>query len=198
MLPRANRGASPYVTLDPAAIRAAGASMTSQEGSALLTTPTIEPLLFREAMSRFAAAVHLVATDGPAGRRGVTATSVVSVSDSPASLPVCLKASNAANARFAGNRCFSVNVLGRRHEHVARGFSGEGNLSPEERFGTAAWTRLATEAPILVDGLVSFDCRLVEARVVATHHVFIGEVVAVALGVPDDALLYHDRSYRHV
>ncbi|KQT53319.1 4-hydroxyphenylacetate 3-monooxygenase [Aureimonas sp. Leaf454] len=149
-------------------------------------------------MSRFAAAVHLVATDGPTGRRGVTATSVVSVSDSPASLLVCLNASNAANARFDGNGCFAVNVLGRRHEHVARKFSGEGNLTPEERFGAAPWTRLSTQAPVLVDALVSFDCRLIDSRIVATHHVFIGEVVAVALGQPDEALVYLDRAYRHV
>ncbi|KQT57585.1 4-hydroxyphenylacetate 3-monooxygenase [Aureimonas sp. Leaf460] len=149
-------------------------------------------------MSRFASAVHLVATDGPAGRRGVTATSVVSVSDSPATLLVCLNASNAANTRFDGNRCFAVNVLGRRHEMVARRFSGEGDLTPEQRFGAAEWTRLETGAPALVNGLVTFDCRLIEARVVATHHVLIGEVVAVSMGMPDEALVYHARQYRHV
>lgn len=164
----------------------------------MLTTTTIEPLLFRDAMSRFAAAVHLIATDGPAGRRGVTATSVVSVSDSPATLLVCLNASNAANTRFAGNHCFSVNVLGRRHEMVARRFSGEGDLSPEQRFGSAEWTTRETGAPVLVNGLVTFDCRLIEARIVATHYVFIGEVASVSMGMPDEALVYHARSYRHL
>lgn len=164
----------------------------------MLTTSTIEPLIFRDAMSRFAAAVHLIATDGSSGRRGVTATSVVSVSDSPATLLVCLNASNAANTRFEGNRCFAVNVLGRRHEFVARGFSGEGDLTPEQRFGAAEWTVLETGAPVLANGLVTFDCRLIEARVVATHHVMIGEVVAVSMGTPDEALVYHARQYRHL
>lgn len=159
---------------------------------------TIEPLLFRDAMSRFAAAVHLVSTDGASGLRGVTATSVVSVSDSPASLLVCLNASNAVNTRFSGNRCFAVNVLGKRHEMVARRFSGEGNFTPEQRFGAADWTALETGAPVLVDALVAFDCRLIESRIVATHHVFIGEVAAVRLGTPDEALLYQARQYRHL
>ena len=51
---------------------------------------TVDAAQFREAMSRLGAAVHVVTTAGPAGRAGVTATAVVSVSDQPATLLVCL------------------------------------------------------------------------------------------------------------
>ena len=44
--------------------------------------------LLPEAMAQLASAVHLVTTDGPGGRAGLTATSVCSVSDGPPTLLV--------------------------------------------------------------------------------------------------------------
>src|SRR3712207_7651316 len=50
----------------------------------------LDAVLFREGMSRVAGAVHVVTTDGPAGRAGFTATAIAPVTDSPASLLVCV------------------------------------------------------------------------------------------------------------
>ncbi|MET0746456.1 MAG: flavin reductase, partial [Microvirga sp.] len=47
--------------------------------------PSPDPSRFREGMSRVAGAVHLVTTDGPAGRAGFTATAVTPVTDDPPS-----------------------------------------------------------------------------------------------------------------
>ena len=44
--------------------------------------------LFRDGMSRIAATVHLITTDGPAGRAGLTATAVTSLSADPPMLLV--------------------------------------------------------------------------------------------------------------
>src|SRR6516164_3844539 len=51
---------------------------------------TVEPVLFREGMSRLGAAVHVITTAGPGGQAGATATAVCSVSDAPPMLLVCL------------------------------------------------------------------------------------------------------------
>ena len=51
---------------------------------------SVEPTLFREAMARLGAAVHIVTSAGPGGKTGFTATAVCSVSDTPATLLVCL------------------------------------------------------------------------------------------------------------
>jgi cob(II)yrinic acid a,c-diamide reductase len=157
---------------------------------------TITPTDFRSAMSRFASAVHIVTTAGEAGRRGVTATAVVGVSDDPATVLVCLNASNAENRRFDVNGSFAVNVLSAEGERLAQAFSGRGGLSPEERFALGRWRLLSTGAPVLMDALVAFDCRLVEFRTIATHHVLIGKVEAVLEGPPAPPLLYHARGYR--
>ena len=47
----------------------------------------------------------------------------------------------------------------------------------------------------LASAIVSFDCRLTDARLVATHHVMIGEVVAIRLAAARPSLLYHGRGY---
>ncbi len=155
----------------------------------------VERAAFREAMSHFAASVCLVTTDGPAGRRGVTVTSVCSVSDEPATVLVCLNQSSPANVRFEENGVFAVNLLASRNEPVARVFAGEGRLDPDARFASARWTGLSTGAPILADALVSFDCRVIDSRVVATHRVMIGEVVAIGEPVTGESLLYRARRY---
>lgn len=161
----------------------------------MLTYPTVERAEFREAMTRVAASVHLVTTDGPAGRRGVTVTSVCSVSDAPATLLVCLNQSSPANRLFEDNRVFAVNVLSAAAQSVARIFAGEGALEPEARFASAKWSTLSTGAPILEGALASFDCRIVDSRMVATHRVMIGEVVALRIGPSDPSLIYRDRGY---
>ncbi|PVM08929.1 4-hydroxyphenylacetate 3-monooxygenase, partial [Salmonella enterica subsp. enterica serovar Anatum] len=46
-------------------------------------------LRFRDAMASLAAAVNIVTTAGHAGRCGITATAVCSVTDTPPSVMVC-------------------------------------------------------------------------------------------------------------
>ena len=160
-----------------------------------LKTATIDRATFRDAMSRMATAVHLVTTDGPAGRRGVTVSSACSVSDDPATLLVCLNISSPANDRFEANGNFAVNMLAGRNESIARTFAGEGGLAPDERFAGGRWITAETGAPLLATSLVGFDCRLTDATIVATHRVLIGEVVAIRMGTPGPALLYFDRAF---
>ena len=163
-----------------------------------LKTATIDRATFRDAMSRMPAAVHLVTTDGPAGRRGVTVSSACSVSDDPATLLVCLNVSSPTNDRFEANGNFAVNMLPSRFETLARAFSGVDALPPDERFAKGQWTTAETGAPLLTDALVGFDCRLIDARIVATHRVLIGEVVAMRTGSQEPALLYFDRAFHRL
>lgn len=174
------------------------AEKTRKMEDGFLKTATIDRAAFREAMSRVPAAVHLVTTDGAAGRRGLTVTSACSVSDDPATLLVCLNVSSPTNDRFEANGCFAVNLLSTRCEALARAFAGEGALEPGERFAMGRWTAAETGAPMLVDALVSFDCRLIDAKIIATHRVLIGEVVAMRIGVSEPALLYFDRGFHRL
>jgi flavin reductase len=72
---------------------------------------TVPAAVFRDAMSRLGAAVHVVTSDGPAGKIGFTATAVVSVSDQPPTLLVCLNRRSASAPVLSTNRVFCVNTL---------------------------------------------------------------------------------------
>ncbi|TIW51814.1 MAG: flavin reductase, partial [Mesorhizobium sp.] len=56
----------------------------------MLKKNDIGPQAYRDAMAHFAGQVHVVTTDGPAGRRGATVIAACSVSDTPPTVLVCL------------------------------------------------------------------------------------------------------------
>ena len=147
-------------------------------------------------MSRFAGAVHVVATDGRAGRRGTTVIAACSVSDDPPTVLVCLNATNPSNDLFRDNGVFSLNTLHAGHRELANAFSGLTGLSQPERFGFGVWETLATGAPTLSDAAAVFDCELVESKEVATHRILFGRVRGVRVGDSLEPLIYYNRQYR--
>jgi flavin reductase len=159
---------------------------------------SVDPQLFREAMSRLGAAVHVVTTDGPYGKTGFTATAVVSVSDAPPTLLVCLNRSATSMPALRGNGVFCVNTLRAGDERVADTFAGRIKMEREARFDAGQWTRLSTGAPVLASAVVAFDCRVTEVKSVASHDIYFGVIEAVHSGPPGAALVYHDRAYKQV
>jgi flavin reductase len=159
---------------------------------------TVDPAQFREAMSRLGAAVHVVTTAGAGGRAGFTATAVVSVSDQPATLLVCINRRSQVSPVLHENRVLCVNTLAADGERIADVFAGRTRVSMAERFNTGTWGELATGAPVLDNAVIAFDCRIIEVKAVATHNVIIAGVVAVRLGRVGPALVYHERAYKQV
>ena len=162
----------------------------------MLKKHEVEPLHYRDAMSRFAGAVHVVTTDGPAGKRGTTVIAACSVSDNPPTILVCLNRENLSNDIFADNGCFALNTLPAEFEPVAAAFSGFTGLTQPERFATARWDTLTTGAPVLEGALAVLDCELVDAKDLATHRVLFGKVTGLRVGDRLRPLIYFDRAYR--
>lgn len=153
---------------------------------------------FRDAMSRVVTAVHVVTSDGPAGRAGLTASAMASVSDSPPTVLVCLNGASRSAARLIANGVFCINTLGADDEEIAATFAGRADLPPHRRFERGQWGGLVTGSPALGTALACFDCRIAELRRVATHDILIGEVLSVRRGLDGGALAYVDRGYRRV
>ena len=154
----------------------------------------VEHLIYREAMSRIAASVHLVTTDGPGGRAGLTATSVTSVSDEPATLLVCLNATSSKSAAFLSNQVIAINTLTYDQSSVANAFASRSDADENvDRFSIGAWA--FRSCPVLEDALVSFECRIVEIKTVATHLVIFAEVLAIGFGPDKPGLIYANRKY---
>lgn len=152
-------------------------------------------IAFREAMSRVSGAVHVVATDGKAGRGGFTATAVTSVSDSPPSLLVCINATSRTAKMLRENGVFSVNTLAAGHIEIARHFARSG-LSMDERFALGRWEAGPGGAPLLVGALAVFALKVADLRQIGSHLVVVGEVLAAKAGTDDEPLVYHRRGYR--
>ena len=155
----------------------------------------ISPHDYRDAMSHFGGAVHIVTTDGAAGRRGVTAIAVCSVSDDPPTLAICLNRNREENRFFQRNGCIALNTLCAAQEDLARLFAGEGQLPMADRFAGARWDSLTTGAPILHGARIALDCKVVDVQSVHTHFVIFAQVVARGPSNRDPALFYIDRDY---
>jgi flavin reductase len=152
---------------------------------------------FRDAMSRVLAAVHIVTTDGPAGRAGITASAVVSVSDDPPTMLFCINKNGRSAERFLGNGCYCVNTLASSDQWLADHFAGRSRMHPAERFTHGSWRAGVTGAPVLESALAVFDCRVTEVITASTHSILIGAVVD-ARYAPGQSLAYLERAYRHI
>jgi flavin reductase len=157
-----------------------------------------EPALFREAMARLGAAVHIITTQGSAGKAGFTATAVASVSDTPPTVLVCLNRKSQITPVMRENKVFCVNTLASHDEELANVFAGRTGQFMADRFNAGTWMTLETGAPALTNAIAAIDCRVLEMKSVATHDIYFGEVAAIRLANAEKALVYHDRAYKHV
>jgi flavin reductase len=148
-------------------------------------------------MSRVAGAVHIIATNGPAGLAGATATAVTSVSDTPPSLLVCLNQASKTLKAIQQNGCFSINILDHTHQAIADIFAGQTGVEGASRFTSEhGWNSLTSGTPVLSSALASFTCRLSHVTPVGSHMVVIGTVDRVTIGGIGQPLLYHRRAYK--
>jgi flavin reductase len=154
--------------------------------------------VYRDAMVRLGAAVNIITTDGPGGRAGFTASAVCSVTDTPATLLVCANRTNDSYAAFKANDVLCVNTLTHGQLDMSPIFAGMTEHTMEARFDSAVWSTLVTGAPVLVDAVVAFDCRITQTVTVGTHDVFFCEVEAVLTGSLHEGLIYYGRGYHRV
>lgn len=154
-------------------------------------------LRYRDAMARVGSAVHIITSTGPAGRVGMTASAVCSVTDSPPTLLVCVNQKSSAHDVLIENNVLCVNTLGSQQEPVSRRFAAGGPMAV--RFEGANWGTLETGSPVLDDALVAFDCRVAKATKHGTHTVLFCEVVSSRLPDADEyGLIYYDRKYHRL
>jgi flavin reductase (DIM6/NTAB) family NADH-FMN oxidoreductase RutF len=154
--------------------------------------------LYRDGMARFAAAVHIATTDGPAGCTGFTASAACSVTDDPPTLLVCLNRASGLHAIFLENGVFCLNTLAADQRDLSESFAHRREMTMRDRFSLPVWEKSALGSPQLRDALIAFDCRIADAKEVGTHWVMVGVVEDLRLSHKSAALLYLHRSYRDV
>ena len=154
---------------------------------------TVDVKIYREAMSRLGAAVNIITTSDTAGRHGLTASAVCSVTDAPPTLLVCINRTARARDSFTVGGPICINTLALVQKDISVAFSGK--MEMEERFTSGSWVVGATGAPVLEQSLVASDCLISQIVEVGTHSVIFCNVQDIRLGDPSEALVYFYRAY---
>jgi flavin reductase len=153
----------------------------------------LDPEQFKAGMRALAGAVNIITSNNAGHRYGMTATAVCSATADPPTVLACINKLATTHGAVAKSQAFCVNVLRAEDWELSTSFSGA--QSGEARFKSRDWTRLATGSPVLIDALVSFDCRVVKQMAHGTHTIFLGEVEQVAFGQKGKPLLYSEGQY---
>lgn len=151
----------------------------------------------KRGMRRLPSGVSVISAKNDNGERfAMTASSVTSVSDAPASLLVCVNCDASLCDVLLQGAIFAVNVLGHNQQavsiHCSVGAKGEA------RFEVGEWSE-DEGTPILADAEAAFICKVDKVVRYGTHHIVIGLIEHVLVSTDDpDPLVYHNGVYRHL
>jgi flavin reductase (DIM6/NTAB) family NADH-FMN oxidoreductase RutF len=148
---------------------------------------------FKAGMRTLTGAVNIITSLHGGHRYGMTATAVCSATADPPTVLACINKLASTHGAVAKSRAFCVNVLRSEDWELSTSFSG--GQSGESRFKSRDWTRLSTGSPVLIDALVSFDCRVVKSLSHGSHSIFLGQVEQVLMGKKGKPLLYSEGQY---
>jgi flavin reductase (DIM6/NTAB) family NADH-FMN oxidoreductase RutF len=144
-------------------------------------------------MARVPAGVVVISARTDSGYRGLTASSLVSISVDPPMVLVGLEHEAATRAAVAEGRAFNVSVLTRSQEFIADRFAGRAPAIDPGWKGVAH--RLGANGIPLIEGCAAWlECRLVEIHPAGDHDICLGEVTAATAGSGDPLILW-DRAF---
>jgi flavin reductase (DIM6/NTAB) family NADH-FMN oxidoreductase RutF len=157
---------------------------------------TLDPLGFRDVMSRFASGVTVVTTMCDGVPHGLTVSAFSSVSLSPPRVLICLGNDTDSKPLIDRSGCFAVHILGREQVDLGPRFA---KLIPgvDDPFEGMTYRAEATGAPIFDDCIAWLDCRVESAFPTGDHTIYVGDVLAA--GRPhseSEPLLYYRRGWR--
>jgi len=165
---------------------------------AMESTPFAGPMEFRLAMRELAATVSIVTAGQGERRRGLTVTSLCSLSLEPPSLVVCVNKATEGHRAILQSGSFCVNVTAAEHRIFADCFAGRTERRGIERFADGDWTVLVTGSPVLSDAIAVLDCDVIDRLDHGTHTLFVGGVRAVRSDPDRPALVYRAGAYHAV
>lgn len=153
----------------------------------------VDKTRFRDGMSRLGASVNIVTTISGDACYGFTASAVCSVSDTPATLLVCINRASSCFHAFENARHFCVNTLMPGQEELSNLFGGK--TPTNNRFAHGDWNDGMTGVPVLANASISFECELSNAVDEATHRILFGRVIDIRENEEQATLLYCMRRY---
>ncbi|MFB9263081.1 flavin reductase family protein [Bradyrhizobium erythrophlei] len=159
--------------------------MSRQFPSEMRDIPSVQATEFRQAMRNLASGVAIVTTGTTIGRRGLTVSSVTSICMEPPCLLVGINASSETHDAIFARGSFGVSLLRSDQEHLALRFGGRDGAKGVHRFDTDSWTQGALDVPLLQGAVCTLECVLHDHKVIGTHTIFVGRIVATRAGHGD-------------
>jgi flavin reductase (DIM6/NTAB) family NADH-FMN oxidoreductase RutF len=144
-------------------------------------------------MARLPAGVVVISARLGDEFRGLTASSLVSISLEPPLVLAGLERESATRAAILETKGFSVSLLTRSQEFIADRFAGRAPaIDPQWR---TLPHRIGANGIPLVEGCAAWlECRLVQVHAAGDHDICVGEVTAAARGGGDPLILW-DRAF---
>ncbi|MFD7337892.1 flavin reductase family protein [Streptomyces violascens] len=133
---------------------------------------------YRDLMSAFPTGVAVVTSvDAEGSPRGMTCSSLTSVTLEPPTLLVCLRRGSATLDAVNTHGGFAVNLLHADAQHTAELFAG----SDPDRFARVYWRRSPSGLPHLTDDAIAVaDCRVAGLFDVGDHTIVLGQVGGIS------------------
>lgn len=144
-------------------------------------------------MAHLPAGVVVISTRIAGEYRGLTASSLVSISLDPPMVSVGLERESATRVALLETKAFNVNLLTRSQEFIADRFAGRAPAID------AHWRDLphhlgANGIPLLEGCAAWLECRLTQVHPAGDHDLCLGEVTAAEIGRGDPLVLW-DRTF---
>jgi flavin reductase (DIM6/NTAB) family NADH-FMN oxidoreductase RutF len=146
---------------------------------------------FRDAMARVPAGVVVVTARIGDEQRGLTASSLISVSLEPLLVAVALERESATRTAIVQSGQFNVSVLTRSQEFLADRFAGR---APAVDWRTVGHRLGRNGVPLLERCAAWLECRVADIHEAGDHDVCIGQVLVAEVGSGDPLILW-DRAF---
>lgn len=150
--------------------------------------------MLRHAMRHWTTGVTVVTSCYETLRQGMTVNSFTSISLEPPLVTVTLAAGTRTQNMVEQSGVFGVTILSEGQADLSDRFAGR-TPGDEDRFDGLETFELVSGVPLLQDGLVSLDCRVVHRYPTVDSILYIAEVVAIRHTSEGRPLVYHNRLY---
>ncbi|MGF6292132.1 flavin reductase family protein [Paraburkholderia youngii] len=134
--------------------------------------------------------VYVIGVADGERRNAFTASSVMQVSFAPLLVALGISPEHHSYELLRSGAVFAISVLRADQQKLAEHFGTQSGRAVD-KLATTRWRTGVTGAPLLVDALAHFECRVVDDIAAGDHRVVIGRVVDGALaGAGGKPLIY--------
>ncbi|MGF6805289.1 flavin reductase (DIM6/NTAB) family NADH-FMN oxidoreductase RutF [Paraburkholderia sp. Clong3] len=136
------------------------------------------------------AGVYVIGVADGERRNAFTASSVMQVSFAPLLIALGISPEHESYELLRSGAVFTISVLRADQQKLAEHFGTQSGRAVD-KLAVARWRTGVTGAPLLLDALAHFDCRVTGDIEAGDHRLIVGRVVDGALaGADGDPLIY--------